>query len=363
LYDVDDVSTIIQIGDWWQVPTPELLTHYVATGIVPVSDSGTINGIGRFQGGPAVPWAVINVVRGKRYRFRLINESARNVFNISIDNHQMTAIEADGQALIPKTVSIIQMLAGQRYSVVVNANQPIGNYWLNAPFTGGSPANNLHQNATLSRAIIRYKGARAVDPTTPMTPGPTTGLLLESELRPLVPTRVQKPDVSMTFNLVVTTGKAQWNINNVSYLPPQVPTLEQVLDGANTFNRTENTFVVPANAVVEVVFPETDDDDAHPFHLHGMPMQVIKSMDGATPNTVDPILRDVVGVGGTGTTIRFTTPNTGPFMFHCHIFWHKFAGLASVMLVDPNGTRKNVEVTDQWNGLCPAYDALPAELQ
>jgi iron transport multicopper oxidase len=48
-------------------------------------------------------------------------------------------------------------------------------------------------------------------------------------------------------------------------------------------------------------------------------------------------------------------------MFHCHIFWHKFAGLASVMLVDPAGTRQNVEVTDQWSGLCPAYVLCSSE--
>ncbi|KAF5352605.1 hypothetical protein D9756_006314 [Leucocoprinus leucothites] len=366
LYDVDDVNTIIQVADWWQRSTLPLLDGYVATGIVPVSDSGTVNGIGRFQGGPEVPWAVINVVKGKRYRFRIINESARNVFTVSIDNHDMTVIAADGTNTRPLTVKKMEMLAGQRYDVVVKADQAVGNYWFNAPFVGGNPANNLHQNATLSRAIIRYAGAPKVDPTTPMTAGPDDGALVEADLRPLVPTRVRNPDVTLTFNLVVTTGKAQWNINGVSYLPPQTPTLEEVLDGATNqtdFNVTENTFILPAGKTVEVVFPPTDDDDAHPFHMHGMPMQVIKSMTSNQTNTVNPISRDVVGVGGTGTTIRFTTQNTGPFLFHCHIFWHKFAGLASVQLVDPAATRKNVQPNQAWEGLCPAYDALPAELQ
>ena len=62
----------------------------------------------------------------------------------------------------------------------------------------------------------------------------------------------------MTFILEVTTGKAIWNVNNVSYLPPQTPTLVKVLDGASTeadFNITENTFVLPANATIQVDFP------------------------------------------------------------------------------------------------------------
>jgi iron transport multicopper oxidase len=366
LYDVDDVNTIVQVGDWWHNSTLPLLDGYVATGIVPVSDSGTVNGRGRFNGGPAVPWSVINVIRGKRYRLRLINESARNVFNISIDNHDLTIIEADGIATQPHTVKKIEMLAGQRYSVVLNANQRIDNYWLNAPFVGGVPSRNPNQNATLSRAIIRYLGAPNRDPTTPMTAGPDDGFLVEADLRPLVPTPVQDPDVRLTFDLVVTAGKAQWNINGVSYLPPKVPTLEQVEEGAtqqSDFNVTENTFVLPANKVVEITFPPTDDDDAHPFHLHGMPLQVIKSMSSPNINTVNPISRDTVGVGGSGTTIRFRTDRSGPWMFHCHIFWHKFAGLASVQLVDPNATRANARPNAAWQRLCPAYNALPPELQ
>ncbi|KAJ3574448.1 hypothetical protein NP233_g1764 [Leucocoprinus birnbaumii] len=367
LYDVDDVNTIIQMGDWWQQTTLPLLDNYVATGVVPVSDSVTINGAGRFNGGPAVPWSVINVVKGRRYRFRIINESARNVITVSIDNHEMTVIAADGINTQPKTVTSIQTLAGQRYDVVVRADQPVANYWFNAPFTGGNPAVNPHRkiphSLVLSSAMLVLPRA---DPTTPMTAGPTDNTLIEADLRPLVPTPVRNPDVTLTFDLVVTTGKAQWNINGVSYLSPQVPTLEKVLDGATNagdFNVTENTFILPAGKTVEIIFPATDDDDAHPFHLHGMPMQVIKSMTSNNTNTVNPISRDVVGVGGGGTTIRFTTQQDGPFMFHCHIFWHKFAGLASVQLVDPAGTRKNVHPNQAWEGLCPAYDALPAELQ
>ncbi len=59
------------------------------------------------------------------------------------------------------------------------------------------------ENATLSRAIFRYRGARAADPTTPMTLGPDDGALIEADLRPLVPTRVSDPDITLTFDLVV----------------------------------------------------------------------------------------------------------------------------------------------------------------
>lgn len=79
-------------GDWWQNSTLPLLEGYVATGVVPVSDSGTVNGAGRYNGGPAVPWSVVNVVKGKRYRLRIINESARNVFTMSVDGHPLSRL-------------------------------------------------------------------------------------------------------------------------------------------------------------------------------------------------------------------------------------------------------------------------------
>ncbi|KAF5346493.1 hypothetical protein D9756_010060 [Leucocoprinus leucothites] len=366
LYDVDDKSTIVQLADWWQNSTLPLMEGYAATGIVPVSDSGLVNGAGRFNGGPEVPWSVINVVQGKRYRLRVINASARNVFTISADSHNLTVIEADGEATQPLTVQKIEIFAGQRYSVILEANQPVGNYWFNAPFVGGSPARNPNQNATLSRAIIRYEGASEADPTGPMTLGPDDGALIEADLVPFTPTPVSDPDITITMDLEVVAGKAIWNVNGVSYLPEKVPTLERVMEGASQpsdFNTTENVFVLPANKTVEIVFPPTDDDDAHPLHLHGNNFQVIKSMSSPANNTVNPIRRDVVAVGGSGTTIRFNTDNAGPWLFHCHIFWHKQAGLATIMLVDPATVQSTVKPSKAWEALCPAYNALPAELQ
>lgn len=84
-----------------------MLPSYVATGIIPyvfnfsnfclcallrkrVSDSSTVNGVARFNGGPEVPWPVINVKAGRRYRLRVINQSARNVVTFNVDNHTLT---------------------------------------------------------------------------------------------------------------------------------------------------------------------------------------------------------------------------------------------------------------------------------
>ncbi|KAK0203807.1 Cupredoxin [Desarmillaria ectypa] len=308
LYNVDDEST--------HNSTLPMLQQCEATGIIPVSDSGTVNGIGRFNGGPELDWSVINVVPGKRYRFRIINESARNVFTFSIDKQRLTVVEADGEGLTPSIVDSIEMLAGQRYSVVVHANQRGGNYWINAPFAGGNPLNNLNQNATLSRAILRYAGAPRQNPTTPMTVGPANRVpLIEGNLRPLVPEPAPPADLFGTST-------------NVSYLPPVVSALLKVIDGeveASDFSETENTFL-PANKTI----PANDDDDAHREFFHSahsatLILTSIRSDSFAWRtflmnfesnttdkiNTKDLIKRDIVAAGAAGAMIRFRTDKPG----------------------------------------------------
>ena len=76
-------------------------------------DSTLINGLGRYVNGPASPLAVINVVHGKRYRFRLVNIACDPNFNFTIDGHTMTVIEADGVNTEPYEVDTIVIFAGK----------------------------------------------------------------------------------------------------------------------------------------------------------------------------------------------------------------------------------------------------------
>ncbi|KAF9025974.1 Cu-oxidase-domain-containing protein, partial [Hymenopellis radicata] len=173
LYDVDDESTIITLADWYHVFAPDGQNDFFKTGSVPVPDSGLINGRGRYVGGPLVDYAVINVVPGKRYRFRLVSIACRPFFTFSIDNHLMDAMELDGVEHDPVTVENVDVYAAQRVSVIVKADQPVGNYWMRAPYvlTGGSPTRNPNLDPNLTRAILRYAGAPTAEPTTERTAG------------------------------------------------------------------------------------------------------------------------------------------------------------------------------------------------
>ncbi|KAG7093231.1 hypothetical protein E1B28_006917 [Marasmius oreades] len=371
LYDVDDLNTIIQLADWWHNSSVDSLAFFAAHDMIPVADTGLINGVGRFNGGPAIPFAVVNVVQHRRYRLRIINESARAAYNFSIDSHNFTIIETDGVNTNPISGNQIPILAGQRYSVVVNANQPVGNYWINAPFSGGNAASNPNQNLTFSRAILRYSGAPNRDPTTPRTEGPTGSALhqvVEAQISPLVHNPPPPADIQLVFSVAFTPlqNGTGWRINNISYQPDrQNPTLLKVIqNGAEAqFNVSEHTIVLPQHKTVEVVFPSNDDDELHPFHMHGMNLWVVKPDSGTVNNTVNPIIRDTTGSGAAGTVVRFRTDKVGAWIYHCHIMWHMAAGLGSVMLVDPAVTQATVRPGVQWDGLCPAYNALPADEQ
>ncbi|KAJ7062597.1 putative laccase [Mycena amicta] len=166
LYDVDDASTVITLADWYHSPAEQLTDQFRDSGSEPVPDTGLINGVGRYIGGPAVPWAVINVVRGKRYRFRgSCNMSGFAAYTFSVDKHQFNVIESDGILTHPLTTSAFDILADQeRYSIVLNANAAVNNYWIRAPMTvAGSSATLDKANI---KAILRYSGAPIRDPTT-----------------------------------------------------------------------------------------------------------------------------------------------------------------------------------------------------
>ncbi|KAJ7688671.1 laccase 5 [Mycena rosella] len=357
LYDIDDATTIISLADWFHVPA-------LNAGFPFFFASNLINGKGRFAGGPASPLSVINVVYGSRYRFRLISMSCEPNFIFSIDGHdELTVIEADGVNTQPVVVDSIQILAGQRYSFVLNANKKIDNYWIRSvpnfgdtSFTGG-----------VNSAILRYSGAAASDPkiqnTTSVQP------LLETDLHPLIPVpvpglpEVGGADVTINLNIGLDFSTVRYTMNGVSFVPPSAPVLLQILSGAQDAQAlipSGSYYALPPNKVIEISIPgDVNPGGPHPFHLHGHNFHVIRSAGSQTYNFKDPVIRDVVNTGfaGDNATFRFTTDNAGPWFLHCHIDIHLDIGLAVVFAEDTNNTAKEV-VPASWKDLCPTYDSL-----
>lgn len=362
MYDVDDASTVITLSDWYHVVAP-VLRHIIGT----TANSTLINGLGRYAGGPMSELAVINVEQGKRYRMRLVSMSCDPNFYFSIDGHNLTVIEADGQLTEPLPVDGLQIFAGQRYSVVLVADKPVDNYWVrnlpnlvNASFVGGT-----------NSAILRYQGAPNTDPTTVNTESQNP--LLETNLHALINPGAPgipgygKADINLDLSVVNKGGI--FYVNNNPFNPPTVPVLLQILSGAQDASQlfpNGSIIILEANKVVELTLSTTGPGGPHPIHLHGHAFDVVQSAGSKAFNYVNPVRRDVVsaGSGGDQMVIRWTTDNSGPWFLHCHIDWHLDAGFAVVMAESPSDTRAHLNpVPQEWDQLCPIFDSLsPSQL-
>ena len=124
--------------------------------VVPVGNLET-SGMGN------TPLEVFHIVAGKRYRFRLINLAAVSCrYQVGIDKHKLKVIAADGYPVQPRDADIVTLFNGERYDVVVETNQPVGNYWFKAIPIGEC---NVGNNKANGIAILRYDGAPTSNPT------------------------------------------------------------------------------------------------------------------------------------------------------------------------------------------------------
>ncbi|KZV71809.1 multicopper oxidase [Peniophora sp. CONT] len=358
LYDVDDDSTVISISDWYH-----FASHNVAK--IPEFDSVVINGIGRYVNGPTDnALAVVNVKAGTRRVPRIFGLPN---FVFSIDKHTLTVIEADGNSVIPHDVSSLQIFAGQRYSVVLDADQPKDNYWIRA--APNSHTNNSTGNG-LNSAILNYEGVDVADPSSADTA--SSNRLAETDLHPLDVSVVPEADMVIDIDWDFNTTSGLFTANNVSFaMQYSMPVLLQILSGnqkAEDLLPSGSVYSLPRNQTIELRMPARPGTIAksgpHPYHLHGHSFWVIQSAGNNTQNTIDPVMRDVVA----GTTdandvsselrIRFRTDNPGPWIFHCHIDWHMATGFAIVFAEDTSNVPDEVTPPSEWDQLCPAYNSF-----
>ncbi|KZT32315.1 Cupredoxin [Sistotremastrum suecicum HHB10207 ss-3] len=337
MYDVDDASTVITLGDWYHQPA--LAEFSDPTIIAP---------------------------------FRLINVSCLTYFTVSLDGHTFTVIEADGVEHQPLVVDSLTIFVGQRYSIVVDASEDVDNYWFRV-VPGPSIVNQASSkpaDPSLNNAIFRYEGAPVADPTTTATP--STNPLVEASMIPLVNPGAPGGDTPPDVAHVLTIGldSPNWTINGSSFAPPSVPVLLQILSGASTAQDLlppGSVLPLPSNSIIEISIPDTGAvSRTHPFHLHGTgfnyvnpPRRDVSSPVPFIPDNAEAEFQ-VVAVNSGNVTFRFKTDNPGPWILHCHIDWHLKQGLAVVLAEDPAGVVSgpdSVIIPPAWNNLCSAFDA------
>ncbi|CAE6432215.1 unnamed protein product [Rhizoctonia solani] len=401
LYDIDDEKTVLTIGDWYHDSAKLIEASGNITRQRP--DSATINGKGRFNSSiPANPDTLytLKVKHGKRYRLRVINTSAIASFLFGVQGHKLKVIAVDAVPIKPYEVDSLEILVGQRYDCILEANQKPDTYWINAPLTNVAnkttqalivyeddsrpyhPPSEPYRKWTVSEDVIRYwqhshghhgamsgRGARGIEVVagnSATQPRNDTSVTLDTtKLVPLESPGAcgsapyEKVHVyNLTFGLGPAAGK--WNINGVTYTPPKIPTLLKILadkDGVtqSDFSTSEHTVILPKNECIEFnIKGNSGLNITHPIHLHGHFFDVVQFGNSA-PNYVNPPRRDVVGSTDQGVRIRFKTDNPGPWFLHCHIDWHLVEGFAMVFAEAPEAIKdgpQSVHVDPEWKGLC-----------
>lgn len=135
------------------------------------------------------------------------------------------------------------------------ANQPVGNYWIRSP-----PEGETTFVDGIDSAILRYKGAKEIDPSTTHPKEPK--VLLETQLHALIdPEAPGKPnkdggDINLNLNYAMDQTKRIFTINNKTFVPPTVPVLLQILTGTSPFELLPegSVYVLPRNQSVSVSF-------------------------------------------------------------------------------------------------------------
>lgn len=118
-----------------------------------------------------------NVKSADRVRLRVISHSANAPYYFTIDNHTLEIVEMDGVEIEPLPTTRLFMNPGQRYSVIVNANQTAGNYLMRASVAthcfhlpGGMHHKQMHGDDGLANidfeatAILSYDSTEAMHP-------------------------------------------------------------------------------------------------------------------------------------------------------------------------------------------------------
>jgi FtsP/CotA-like multicopper oxidase with cupredoxin domain len=347
----------------------------------PPSNNILFNGTNVSPSGPSKgEFSRVSLQPGKKHRLRLINTSVDNGFTVSLVGHKFTVIATDLVPVAPIEKTSLFLAVGQRYDVIIDANQAAGNYWFNATLAkGGACGSTLAKDTA---AIFSYgvpaggvpadRGLLASNATCVDTQGfsPVVTRTAPIDKFNLTPNSVV--DVVLTSPTAgpelgseqVFRWKVRGNDINVQW---EKPILEYVATGNNSFPARANVInVEDADVWTWWLIENVGRGPPHPIHLHGHDFLVLGTGTG-TPNIIDtteikkslsfenPIRRDVAMLPSQGwLAIAFKTDNPGAWLMHCHIAWHVSQGL-SVQFLERQKEIPNIMALGNVKPTCDAW--------
>ena len=255
------------------------------------------------NGKPGSAPEVVDVKRGDVVRLRLINASAASTVRVAIAGHRMRIVHADGLAVDPVDVDVLEIGMAERYDVLIYATNP--GVWQCGVQVNGE--------GIRTRALLRYRGSHTAAPPVNFKPRGFGGKLLDyGMLRATrdvaTPVPVGKPDLIVPITLNSRLG-AFWLTFNGNILESDKP------------------FHIPQDQHIRFVLSNSGSTEVHPIHLHGKSFQV-QNGTGRGP------MKDTVKVYPfQSITIDWISDNPGLWVFHCHNLYHMLGGMMQVLKV------------------------------
>jgi FtsP/CotA-like multicopper oxidase with cupredoxin domain len=232
----------------------------------------------------------------------------------------MQVISMDFVPIVPYNTTMLSIGMGQRYDVVVSADQAVGNYWMRA-----IPQETCSDNDNVDNilGIVRYDSSSTSDPTT--SAYTYTDSCDDEDISTLVPYLSYQVGTTasviddFTAALSGGGGSILWTMGATSFVSQwDYPTVLQVAEGNDTWSSEQNIIELDtANQWVYFII-ETTFAQAHPIHLHGHDFWVLAQgtgtydADTVTLTTTDSPRRDVAMLPGSGyLVLAYYTDNPG----------------------------------------------------
>ncbi|KAF2664586.1 putative multicopper oxidase, type 1 [Microthyrium microscopicum] len=335
----------------------------------PPGDTIVINGTNVNSSGGG-KYNQVTLTPGKTHRLRIINTSSELSLRVTLDGHTFTVISNDWVPIQPFETNQLLLTVGQRYDVIVTANQTAGNYWFRAD-AANECQEFVNSNA---KAIFTYDG-------TPVATPNTTGVqydtgCLEPDASLLVPywpttipssnflSEVSDMPVNVTIPGLNTNGQSivAWVIDTTAIkVDWEDPSLKYIADNNTNYPSTYNVLSLPnENIWTYWIIHEAAGNPVqvpHPMHLHGHDFWILGRGNGTFNsanvtglNFVNPPRRDVTLLPGSGwVAVAFPTDNPGAWLMHCHVSTHISAGLGVQFL---EAVDQLPQPTDDWDQTC-----------
>ena len=242
------------------------------------------------------------------YRLRVLNGSNARIYNLAFSNNaDLIIIGNDGGLLKnPKAVKNILLAPGERLDVLVNfAGLNIGSdiFLESRMFDNGGSAQGKQ-----GFKIIKFKVTQTV----------SDSFTLPSSLSSV--NAISPSSSSKTRNFIINAMQMSRGMNMTG--------IHRINDKTYDKNRIDEN--VSANATEIWVFDNSQGEEPHPIHLHGVHFQVLERNGGRAEliasesgwkDTVLVMPREIVKI-----IIPFSVL-TGVFVFHCHNLEHEDDGM------------------------------------